>query len=51
MAGWAPNVIFGTLGIYLLIKTAKESPFKPVIWLIKTLDLIQRKLKGLLENV
>jgi lipopolysaccharide export system permease protein len=51
MAGWAPNVIFGALGIYLLIKTAKESPFKPVIWLIKALDLIQRKWKGLLEDV
>ena len=51
MAGWAPNVIFGTFGIYLLIKMAKESPFKPVIWLTKAFDLIQRKWKGLLEDV
>ena len=51
MAGWAPNVIFGAFGIYLLIKMAKESPFKPVIWLTKALDLIQRKWKGLLGDV
>ena len=51
MAGWAPNVIFGALGIYLLIKTTRESPFNPVIWLTRALDLIQRKWKGLLEDV
>jgi len=51
MAGWAPNVIFGAFGIYLLIKMAKESPFKPVIWLTKAFDLIQRKWKGLLGDV
>jgi lipopolysaccharide export LptBFGC system permease protein LptF len=51
MAGWAPNVIFGAFGMYLLIKMAKESPFKPVIWLTKAFDLIQRKWKGLLEDV
>jgi lipopolysaccharide export system permease protein len=42
----APNVIFGGFGIYLLIKTAKESPSKLVVWLIETFDLIQRKWKG-----
>jgi lipopolysaccharide export system permease protein len=51
MAGWAPNAIFGTFGIYLLIKTAKESPFKPVIWVIKALDLIQGKWRRILEDV
>jgi len=51
LAGWAPNVIFGGLGIYLLIKTAKESPFKPVAWLTEAFDFIQRKWKGLFEDV
>jgi lipopolysaccharide export system permease protein len=51
LAGWAPNVIFGGLGIYLLIKTAKESPFKPVVWLTEAFDFIQRKWKGLFEDV
>jgi hypothetical protein len=51
LAGWAPNLIFGGLGIYLLVKTAKESPFKPVVWLTGAIDLMQRKWKGLFENV
>jgi lipopolysaccharide export system permease protein len=51
LAGWAPNIIFGGFGIYLLIKTAKESSFKPVIWLVEASDLIQRKWKGLFEDV
>jgi hypothetical protein len=51
LAGWAPNVVFGTFGIYLLIKTAKESPSKLVVWLTDAFDLIQRKWKGLFEDV
>lgn len=50
LAGWAPNVIFGGFGTYLLIKTAKESPSKLVVWLTETFDLIQRKWKGLFED-
>lgn len=50
MAGWASNVIFGGFGIYLLIKTAKESPLKPVAWLTEAFNLIQRKWKGLSED-
>lgn len=46
LAGWAPNAIFGAFGIYLLTKTARESPFKPVVWLTEAFDLIQRKWKG-----
>lgn len=51
LAGWAPNFLFGGLGIYLLLKVAKESPFKPAIWLIDALDLIQRKWKGWVGDV
>jgi lipopolysaccharide export system permease protein len=51
LAGWAPNLIFGGLGIYLLVKAAKESPFKPVVWLTEAIDLMQRKWKGLFEDV
>jgi lipopolysaccharide export system permease protein len=43
LAGWAPNFLFGGLGIYLLVKTAKESPFKPLVWLAEALDFIKRK--------
>ena len=51
LAGWSPIFIFGGLGIYLLIKAAKESPFKPVVWLTDGLYFIQRKWKGLFEDV
>ena len=50
LAGWTPNFLFFGLGLYLLVKTAKESPFKPLAWLTGGLDFIQRKWKGLFEN-
>jgi lipopolysaccharide export system permease protein len=50
VAGWAPNLLFGGLGIYLLVKAAKESPFKPLTWLNQALDFIQRRWKGLVED-
>jgi lipopolysaccharide export system permease protein len=51
LAGWAPNFIFFCLGVYLLVKAANESPFKPLVWLNEGLDFIQRKWKGLFKDV
>jgi len=51
LAGWAPNFLFFGLGVYLLVKAANESPFKPLLWLNEGLDFIQRKWKGLLKDV
>ena len=51
LAGWAPNFIFGGLGIYLLIKATKESPFKPAVWLMEGIDSIQRQWKKVSEDV
>ena len=51
LAGWTPNLIFFGLGVYLLVKAANESPFKPLVWLNEGLDFIQRKWKGLLKDV
>jgi len=51
LAGWAPNILFGGFGIHLLIKAAKESPFKLSIWMIETIDFIQHKWRGLSGNV
>ncbi len=50
-AGWIPNLLFLVLGIYLLVKTARESPFKPIDWLTEALDFIQRKWKRFFEDV
>jgi len=50
LAGWTPNLLFSGLGVYLLVKTAKESPFKPLIWLTEGLDFIRQKWKGFFEN-
>jgi lipopolysaccharide export system permease protein len=51
LGGWMPNFLFGGFGLYLFIKTAKESPFKPLIWLNDGLDAIQRKWRGLVDHV
>ena len=45
LAGWFPTLMFGSLGIYLLIKAANESPFKPAVLLIECLDFLQKKWK------
>ncbi len=50
-AGWAPNFLFGGFGIYLLVKVAKESPFKAVVWLTEVIDVIEKKWKGLFDDV
>ena len=51
LAGWAPNLLFGGLGMYLLVKAANESPFKPLVRLDETIDALQRKWKWFLgEN-
>jgi len=51
IAAWAPNFLFGSFGIYLLVKTANESPFKPTQWLNQGLDAIQQKWKGFFKDV
>jgi lipopolysaccharide export system permease protein len=51
LAGWVPNFLFGGLGIYLLIKATKESPFKPTIWLNQVIDITQQKWQGFFGNV
>ena len=49
-AGWSPTFMFGGLGIYLLIKAANESPFKPAVWLMEGLDLLQKKWRNLSDH-
>ena len=51
LAGWAPNVLFGIFGIYLLVKAANDSPFGPSLWLTQLLDFIQEKWREFFDNV
>ncbi|MGZ3535375.1 MAG: LPS export ABC transporter permease LptF [Thermodesulfobacteriota bacterium] len=51
LAGWTPNLLFTSLAIYLFVKAANESPFKPIVWLAAALDWIQQKWKGFTEDV
>jgi lipopolysaccharide export system permease protein len=51
IAGWIPNFLFCCLGIYIFVKAAKESPFKPIVWLTGAFDFIQRNWKRFFENV
>jgi lipopolysaccharide export system permease protein len=51
LAGWAPNVLFGSFGIYLLVKAANDSPFGPSLWLSQLFDFIQEKWRQFFENV
>jgi lipopolysaccharide export system permease protein len=50
LAGWMPNLLFSSLGVYLIVKAANESPFKPLVWLTEGLDFLRRKWKGLFEE-
>jgi lipopolysaccharide export system permease protein len=51
LAGWAPNVLLGCLGAYLFIKAANESPFRPAVWLIDTFNTLQRKWRGIIDDI
>jgi lipopolysaccharide export system permease protein len=51
VAGWTPNILFGALGVYLLIKASNESPFRPFVWISDGVDIIQEKWRGLFEDV
>lgn len=48
--GWAPNLLFGALGVYLLVKSANETPVRVSLWVSEATDLLQRKWKGLFED-
>lgn len=51
LSGWAPNILFGGFGIYLLIGASRESPFRLQNWVTEAIDFLQRKRKGLFEDV
>lgn len=51
LSGWAPNILFGGFGVYLLIKASRESPFGLLIWVTEAIGFIRRKWKGFFEDV
>lgn len=50
LALWIPNIIFAAIGLYLLVKTAKESPVKILLTLNHYLELTVKMFKNLLEK-
>jgi lipopolysaccharide export system permease protein len=42
---WLPNVIFSTLAVVLWIKTARESPFKPIVVVQRFVGLAASRIK------
>jgi lipopolysaccharide export system permease protein len=42
---WLPNVIFSMLAIVLWIKTARESPFKPIVLVQRLVQLVTSRIK------
>ena len=42
---WAPNAIFLTAGIYLLVKAANESPVWFLVWIGKGMGKIRKKMR------
>ena len=43
---WLPNVIFSILAIFLWVKTARESPFKPIVAVQRCVGAITTRLKS-----
>jgi len=51
IASWTPNLILIGIGIYLLVKTANESPIKILQWLGEIVESITLKIKKLSKTI
>jgi lipopolysaccharide export system permease protein len=45
LAAWFPNITLGALGVYLLVKTARESPLRILTWGDKGMEWLREKWK------
>jgi lipopolysaccharide export system permease protein len=45
LAAWLPNIILGALGVYLLVKTARESPIRILTWGDKGMEFLREQWK------
>jgi lipopolysaccharide export system permease protein len=51
LAAWFPNIFLGSVGIYLLVKTARESPMWILSWLDKGLEFLREQWKKLTHEM
>ena len=51
IASWTPNVILIAIGIYLLVKTANESPIQVLQWLGEIVELVTLKIKKFSKTI
>jgi len=51
VASWTPNLIFVAMGIYLLVKTANESPIEILRWLGEIVELITLRIKKFSKTI
>jgi lipopolysaccharide export system permease protein len=45
LAAWFPNITLGAFGVYLLVKTARESPLRILTWGDKGMEWLREKWK------
>ncbi|OGP92008.1 MAG: LPS export ABC transporter permease LptF [Deltaproteobacteria bacterium RBG_16_54_18] len=45
LAAWFPNILLGGLGVYLLVKTARESPLHIISWFDKLIAFLKQRWK------
>ncbi len=45
LAAWFPNILFGALGAYLFVKTARESPLRIISWADKEMKFLREQWK------
>jgi lipopolysaccharide export system permease protein len=45
LAAWFPNITLGALGVYFLVKTARESPLRILTWGDKGMEWLREKWK------
>jgi lipopolysaccharide export system permease protein len=45
LAAWFPNIALGVLGVYLLVKTARESPLRILTWGDKGMEFLREQWK------
>jgi lipopolysaccharide export system permease protein len=51
VAAWVPNILFSALGIYLMVKTARESPLQILSWVDKGMKFLRERWKRFFREI